>query len=253
MVIGIALGLCITWRYKRKEKRKREAQNQALHQRAGMEMTVIDSPNISLSSSRGQGSTYMSLPRKKGSQYGGFSRNDTRRNSLGSTIQMPVEAEYGDQFSDSPSYKRVMTLEPYYDDQISPPPSLQGPLLTTIVERHPVPSHITVDPSMGWSGYDWKPKPEPSTPPTLSENIAKLAQYGIPTTFLVNPELRYAPDSKFEAIMDPKFIQNPDQKYRYAVKTEIGPETKILDEPKYKKPVRFKDMEPDITREIEIS
>lgn len=247
MVIGIVLGLCITWRYKRQEKKKRDAQAQ--HRGAAMEMTAVDSPNISLCSSRGQGSTYMSLPRKKGSQYGGVARNDTRRNSLGSTIQMPNEAEYGDQYTDPSSYKRVVALEPFYDDQTSPPSSL----LTTIIERHPVPPHITVDPSMGWSGYDWKPKPEPSTPPTLSENIAKLAQYGIPTTFLVNPELRYAPDSKFEAIMDPKFTQNPDLKYKYSVKSEVGPETKIIDEPKCKKPVRFKDMEPDITREIEIS
>ncbi|XP_033754730.1 uncharacterized protein LOC117337738 [Pecten maximus] len=278
---GLLIGGCLTWRAKRQQKRKdKEAQlQQAKLKDTNMEMTS-NSSSTTLSSKKG-GSyppPYYSLPRPHVKNQG-MNREYTHRNSLTNSLQSPSEGEYPDQNSDPGNYKKYMVMDQYMEEDSSPCPSVynQGPpVLTTIVERHDIPPHTPdIDPTYGWGGYGWRqPRSEPRSPmspPTLSENIAKLKQYTIPKNQqgyqpenkMYNPETRYEiyPETKFQIGKEfkMKYGMMPDtemmleqQRLGKEFTAKYGTQSDDMEKQKMKQ-FKMRSQHPDITRDIEVT
>ncbi|XP_060073814.1 uncharacterized protein LOC132553575 isoform X2 [Ylistrum balloti] len=282
---GILIGGCLTWRAKRRQKRKdKEAKlQQAKLKDTNMEMTS-NSSSTTLSSKKGSNypPPYYSLPRPQVKNQG-IVREYTHRNSLTNSLQSPSEGEYPDQNSDPGNYKKYMVMDQYMEEDSSPCPSVYNqspPVLTTIVERHDIPPHTPdIDPTYGWGGYGWRqprtmgePR-SPISPPTLSENIAKLKQYTIPKNHpgyqpenkMYNPETRYEiyPESKFQIGKEfkMKYGMVPDtemmleqQKLGREFTTKYGTQPDDVSMEKQKmKQFKMRSQHPDITRDIEVT
>ncbi|XP_069114101.1 uncharacterized protein [Argopecten irradians] len=278
---GLLIGGCLTWRAKREQKRKdKETQlQQAKLKESNMEMTS-NSSSTTLSSKKGGNypPPYYSLPRPHVKNQG-MVREYVHRNSLTNSLQSPSEGEYPDQNSDPGNYKKYMVMDQYMEEDSSPCPSVynQGPpVLTTIVERHDIPPHTPdIDPTYGWGGYGWRqarsePR-SPTSPPTLSENIAKLKQYTIPKNQhgyqpenkMYNPETRYEifPESKFQIGKEfkMKYGMIPDtemmleqQRLGKDFTQKYGTQTDDLEKQKMKQ-FKMRSQHPDITRDIEVT
>ncbi|KAJ8302675.1 hypothetical protein KUTeg_019071 [Tegillarca granosa] len=252
----IVIGICLSCRYNRDKKQKeKEARKLA----SGIELSSTPSANTTLVSKKGGLPTsYYSLPRK-----GGGNPKDYHRNSLTSSIQTPSEGEYTDQHSDPGNYKRyMMSDQTYLDDETSPCPSLynQGPVLTTIIERHDIPPQTNIDGTYSWGGYGWKPQQHVldtrspvGSPPSLSENLAKLAQYTSPKNFPNIPESKYYnPESKYEMYPDPRYLIGKEYKHKYG--GTGGQESEISSPEQHRqKQQKLKSQHPDITRDLEVS
>ena len=255
---------------KRKQNRKRKEQEAAEQEKLkdkSIELTHSTS-NTTLNKKGNPNAPpgYYSLPRPQGGRSGSF-KDTIHRNSLtNSSLQTPSEGEYGDQSSDQGTYKRFLVMDQFtnIEDETSPCPSLynQGPILTTIVERHDMPPQQTeIDGTFGWGGYSWKPAPtsptgDPRSPSSLSENLAKLAKYNMPPkTFQYsgNPDTKlYYPDHKYDVPAEQqRVLLNKDFKMKYG-----SPQEKDLspnDEQNLKKQFKLKSQHPDITRDLEVT
>lgn len=276
---GIFIGMCLTCRQKREQKRKdKEAEQQAKMKETNLEMTS-NSSSTTLSSKKGSGPyppPYYSLPRPH-TKTPGIVREYIHRNSLTNSLQSPSEGEYPDQHSDPGNYKKYMVMDQYMEEDTSPCPSVYNqapPVLTTIVERHDIPPQTTdFDPTYGWGGYGWRqprtlgePR-SPVSPPTLSENIAKLKQYTFPKnhpgyqpeTKIYNPETRYEiyPETKFQIGKEfkMKYGMMPDTEMmleQQKLGTRYGVHPDDMEQQKQKQ-FKMRSQHPDLTRDIEVT
>lgn len=246
VLVIVIIGICVTCRYKRGRKRKSGLQKQDSQKRNALEMAVSDSTNTAhqLAKQNNQGS-YYSLPRPSG-----HATMMQHRGSFSSKV--PSEGDYGDQMSDSSTYKKFLQLEQNLDDDSSRCPSPYSPGFTTIIEHHPAPPGMT--PDLGWNYHG------DTSVPSLAENLSKLQQYTqfnsqmpktIPTTqgnapgtgmtmdFRYDPSPTVYPASKFR-------IKSPEVKYNWNENKTGSPTSKSL---------TFKNQDaetaPDLTREIE--
>jgi hypothetical protein len=249
ILVIVIIGICVTCRYKRGQKKRKGVQRQDSQKRNALEMAVSDSTNTAhqLAKQNNQGS-YYSLPRPSG-----HATMMQHRGSFSSKV--PSEGDYGDHMSDSSAYKKFLQLEQNIDDDSSRCPSPYSPGFTTIIEQHPVPPGMT--PDLGWNYQG-----DISGVPSLAENLSKLQQYtnfssSLPKTIPVQQggdhpntgmtmEFRYDPSptvypaSKFR-------IKSPELSYGWNPDNKTGsPAAKSL---------TFKnqdaDVAPDLTREIE--
>lgn len=248
ILVIVIIGICVTCRYKRRQKNKRRSgvQRQDSQKRNALEMAVSDSTNTAhqLAKQSNQGS-YYSLPRPAG-----HATMMQHRGSFSSKV--PSEGDYGDHMSDSSTYKKFLQLEQNLDDDSSRCPSPYSPGFTTIIEQHPLPPGMT--PDLGWNYQG-----DASGIPSLAENLSKLQQYtnfnsGVPKT--INTQSGEHPHMTMEFKYDPsptvypatKFrIKSPDVSYGWNQENKTGSPTV--------KSLTFKNQDaevaPDLTREIE--
>lgn len=253
VITAIIIAVCASCYCKR--NRKRRERELAKHQEKLKESTIEMSSN-STTTTMGSNKKgvppvgYFSLPRS----HGGKNYKD-HRNSL-TNSQSPSEGEYPDQSSDPGTYKKFTILDPYMEDETSPPPSLynQTPCLTTIIERHDMPPQTEIDGSYGWTGYGWK---QPAS--TLTENLAKLARYNMPQheqphhqqkVFKYNPENKMYMDPKYEMYHEQKMPVNKDYKTKYG--TPVEKDSSLHDDQTHKQ-FKLKIQDPDITRDLEVT
>ncbi|XP_062605094.1 neuropilin and tolloid-like protein 1 isoform X1 [Saccostrea cucullata] len=248
IITAIIIAICVSWRCKKNRKRK---ERELAQQHEKLKESTIEMSSNSTTTTLGSKKSvppvgYFSLPRP----HGGKNYKD-HRNSL--TNSQPSEGEYPDQSSDPGTYKKFTVLDPYMEDETSPPPSpyTQGTCLTTIIERHDMPPQTELDGSYGWTGYGWK-----QTPPTLTENLAKLARYNMPQhehhhqqkMFKYNPENKMYMDPKYEMYQEQKMQMNKDNKMKYG--TPVDKQSSLHDDQPH---FKVKIQDPDITRDLEVT
>lgn len=249
----IVIGVCLFCYYKnRKRQKQKEQQLQRDKLKENFEMSNI-SANTTLISKKGGGQpNYFSLPR----QHRSGSQRDYGRRDSATNSSVPSEGDVPDHNSDPGNYKKYLVMDQYLDEESSPCPSVysQGPVLTTIIERHDIPpqTHQELDGSYGWTGYGWKqPHQTDIKPPkSFTENIAKLAQYNIPQK-TINPDYKmYTADPKYE--MYPELRYNIGKDY---TKLKYVPQQPEVTTPTKEQQKSFKMVSPhpDITRDLEVT
>ncbi|KAL3859676.1 hypothetical protein ACJMK2_009884 [Sinanodonta woodiana] len=249
LLTSVVIGVCITCRYKRLERRKREEmlRQQEQQKKNTLEMAVLNSGNsknvYAQAQKSGQG-YYHSLPRPSGQA--------TLMQHRNSFSKPPSEGDYGDHLSDSSTYKKFLQLEHTMDDEAvrcpSPSPYGQGSVFTTIVEHHPCPPGMTQE-HQYWGGYGHPAQHGDNLgSPTLAENLSKLAHYN---TLHSQTSQNVPGGMTMEFKYDPSPNSYPSSKFRIKADGSYG----WGDTPKFGKSLLYKNIDadaaPDITREIE--
>lgn len=241
----IVIGVCLVCRYQ-SQKRKKQRQEQRDKLKENFEMSNINTNTNLLTKKSSAQPNYYSLPRQPRGQRE-YTRRDSNTNS-----SVPSEGDVPDHNSDPGNYKKYMVMDQYLEEEPSPVPSVysQGPVLTTIIERHDIPPQHQqeIDGSYGWTGYGWK-QPQSDAKPSMSltENLAKLAQYNI-------PQKAYSPDYKVHP-SDPKYELYPELRFKDYARLKYGQQGPELTSPtkEQQKPFKISSQHPDITRDLEVT
>ncbi|XP_071176897.1 neuropilin and tolloid-like protein 2 [Mytilus edulis] len=246
----IVIGVCLICRY-RSRKRQKQRQEQRDKLKENFEMSNISANTTLLTKKNAGQPNYFSLPRQHRS---GGQRDYIRRDS-GTNSSVPSEGDVPDHNSDPGNYKKYLVMDQYLDEEPCPSVYSQGPVLTTIIERHDVPmQQQEIDGSYGWTGYGWKPpQSDNKSPMSLTENIAKLAQYNIPQKTL-NPDYKmYTSDPKYEMYPELRYNIGKDySKLKYPHPQQHQPEITTPTK-EHQKSFKMSSPHPDITRDLEVT